>query len=66
MKTNHAQSDGRRFRVLCALMVLAVLGGCMRMQTQQATLEHRPTVVAPDSTAVADVPESREERDRGR
>lgn len=43
-----------------AAVVPALLAGCMRMQTQQQTLEHRPQVVRPDADSgdhVAEVPE---------
>lgn len=67
-KQTHPSSAGSApIAAVTALLALTALGGgCMRMQTQQATLEHRPTVVSPEGTAVADVPGERDERDRGR
>jgi len=45
--------------VIGLVFAFAAAGGCMRMQTQQTTLEHKPKVIAPEqSDAVANAPTS--------
>lgn len=62
------QLEPRDIRIVRDLVIVVgaaalTMGGCMRMETQRTTLEHRSQVVAPEGDAVADAPtEPRESR----
>lgn len=65
MKPQLEPRDVRIVRDLAIIVgtTVVLMGGCMRMETQRTTLEHRSQVVAPEGDAVADAPtEPRESR----
>lgn len=76
MNTTHSRRTDERTRGYGTLKVVAVLGacvglgGCMKMRTQQATLEHKPSVIAPEDTGgtstIVTVPTESRDQEPGR